>query len=116
MVDASLTQIQVRCLWNLLRFLGREVTCREFTNAKAFLIGTVGTIASNFISRNELFLWMPRSIVHGSFWLFYGSTCLEMYGILMRVTNHYYFYFSNLYNGPRLASLSNARTCDNKEN
>ena len=115
MVDASLTQIHVRCFWNLVRFLGRELTCREFTNAKAFSIGLIGTIASSFIVRNELFLWIPRSFVEGTFWLSYGTMCLETFGLLLRITNHYHFYFSNFYNGPCLNLSSSARTCNDNE-
>ena len=110
MVDSSITRIQIRCFSTLLRFFGREMKCPDFTNAKAFSISALGTYASSVILDKELFLFIPRPVINTAFWLSFGAMSFEMSGLIIRIVNHYFYYFTHFYNGPRLTLYSRPAT------
>ena len=95
MADASVTQRQVRCLWKLLQFFGRELRCPELTNAKAFLASVIGCKCFHVIITRDYFAWIPWPLLSGAFCLSFATMAFESYGIVRRSVGHYCFYFSN---------------------
>jgi len=92
-MDTSITQKHSRCLWKYIQFLGQELVCPEFTNAKAFVLSFDVFVLADYILSTDRFLFIPRPVFLMTLALSGITTVLECYGLGVRLSEIYDVYW-----------------------
>lgn len=89
-MDRSLTAWHMRYLWSVGKFYCNELFCRNFTNAKAFVLSGVGVFGFSYASE-----YCPPNFVYIfdiAYLLSLSGLFFESVGILVRSVDYYVNY------------------------
>ena len=93
-MDANITERQVRCLWKLGRFWGREIVCPQFTNAKAFVLSLVCVETSERFLTYNLYPIIPRGVINCIWGLSVTTLFFETVGMIYRMICYHHAYYA----------------------
>lgn len=91
-MDPSLTGTQFRCLWNIIKFWGREVFCPRFTNMHGFLLAFSGYHLTSYLSGSYT-CCIPSYLINFGYVFSIVTMCLEGVGLVSRIIWHYDLFF-----------------------
>ena len=92
-MDPSVTYKELRCLWCLMKYFWRELSCPSFTNIKAFVIAYLcsnATAYSVLHAKSGLLYYVAPPL----FILSTTSLLVETVGVFTRIISYHEFFYS----------------------